>query len=125
MFISLTIGFGWYASLKTDEFFLLSDVYDISSLMQYPRSQKISLVLSRIEYQGSQVPLFMRDRPGTAIITIKEACDSNKVVKILAPWSLPIFRDFQSEDLDMDDTDVYSDDTSSVTSEDEVTVPLG
>ena len=32
------IGFGWHASLKTDEFFLLSDVYDVSSLMQYPRS---------------------------------------------------------------------------------------
>ena len=78
----------------------------------------MKLVLSRIDYQGSRTPLYMRDRPGSGIVTIKEAPGSEKVVKVLAPWSLPVFKDFEVSDVGVqEDTDEAS--------EDVVAFPLG
>ena len=53
----------------------------------------MSLVLGRMRYQYPSAPLFQITSLGDGIVTIHPTRSSNRVVKILAPWSLSIFND--------------------------------
>ena len=93
------MGFGWKVLLSSDEFFLTGSIYGISSMLGFPRSERMSLVLGRIRFQGASSPLFMLPNIGQGIVTIHKSHKSDSIVKILAPWSLAIFEGIEdSED---------------------------
>ena len=84
------VSFGWKVNLESDKFFITGFVYNISSLSAVPRSDRMRLVLGRIEFQGPKTPLFMLNGPGNGIVTIKESSVSETIVKILAPWCFQV-----------------------------------
>ena len=77
------VGFGWKVLLSTDEFFLTGMVYDISTFLGSPRSQRMSFVLGRIHFQGTSSPLYGLSSVGEGIVTIHRSPHSEKIVKIL------------------------------------------
>ena len=85
------VGFGWKVLLSSDEFFLTGLVYDISSLQHIPRSKNILVVLNRIRFENLNRELYKMTSVGEGLVTVHPAGNSDRVVKVLSPWSLPVF----------------------------------
>ena len=85
------VGFGWKVLISSDEFFLTGLVYDISTLQNMPRSKNFLVALNRIRFQNLNRELFQMSLVGEGLATIHPAGNSDRVVKVLSPWSSPVF----------------------------------
>ena len=98
------VGFGWSVDLKTDEFFLLEEIYDISKKMLMSRPKITEKVISRLFYEPFTKPLFKLLTPKTGIVKVKASHDSLNIAKILYPWDLKVIKTFVPPSLPMTDT---------------------